>query len=147
MKLDDINIRIIKELREGRKSFKLVAEKLDITENTVRSRVNKLTEEGVLDICGLVNPSRIPGHQIVIVGIKLKEMNLVEKGEEISRLKGVVSVNVVTGQYDLIAIIMLKHGFGLLEFYTNEISEVDGISSVETFVVYKSFNTMVPYIL
>lgn len=147
MKIDDINIRIIKELREGRKSYKVIAEKLDITENTVRSRVNKLVEEGVLDICGLVDPSRIPGHQTVIVGIKLKGMNLVEKGEEISQLRGVVSVNVVTGQYDLIAIIMLKQEFGLLEFYTDEISGIDGISSVETFVVYKAFNTMVPYIL
>lgn len=52
MKIDDINLEIMKELREGRKSFKKIADILQITENTVRSRVKKLTEEGVLDICG-----------------------------------------------------------------------------------------------
>jgi len=56
MKIDDINIEIIKHLRDGRKSFKKIAKILGITENTVRSRVNKLTNEGILEITGLVNP-------------------------------------------------------------------------------------------
>ena len=147
MKIDKININIIKELKEGRKSFKVIAEKLNITENTVRARVNKLTDEGVLDIHGLVDPSKIPGHQTVVIGIKLDEMDLVKKGEEISKLRGVISVSIVTGRYDLMILILLKQGFGLLEFYTDEISTIKGVSSVETFVVYKSFNMKVPYIL
>lgn len=147
MKIDDINISIIKELKQGKKSFQIIADKLDITENTVRSRVNRLTEEGVLDICGLVDPSALPGHRLVVIGINLSDMNLVEKGEEISKLKGVVSTCVVTGRYDLIVQVLFKEGFGLLEFYTDEISKVDGINNVETFVVYKSYNLMVPYVL
>ena len=146
MKIDKTNIDIIRELKEGKKSFKVIADKLSITENTVRSRVNKLHEEGVLEICGLVDPSTLPGHRTVIIGIKLTEMNLVEKGEEISNLKGVISVSVVTGRYDLIILVLFKKGFGLLEFYTEEIAKVEGVSSVETFVVYKSYNLKVPYI-
>ena len=147
MKIDDTNIDIIRELKQGKKSFKKIADKLLITENTVRSRVNKLQEEGVLEICGLVDPSQIPGHRTVIIGIKLSEMNLVEKGEEISKLKGVISVNVVTGRYDLLVFVLFKKGFGLLEFYTEEMSKVIGVRSVETFVTYKSYNLKVPYIL
>ena len=146
MKIDDTNINIIRELKQGKKSFKKIAVKLSITENTVRSRVNRLQEEGVLEICGLVDPATLPGHRTVIIGIKLSEMNLVEKGKEISKLKGVISVSVVTGRYDLLILVLFKKGFGLLEFYTEEISKVDGISSVETFVVYKSYNLKVPYI-
>ena len=147
MKIDDTNIDIIRELKQGKKSFKKIADKLAITENTVRSRVNKLQEEGVLEICGLVDPAKLPGHRVVIIGIKLSGMNLVEKGEEISKLKGVISVNVVTGRYDLLVLVLFKKGFGLLEFYTEEIARIKGIRSVETFVVYKSYNLKVPYIL
>jgi Lrp/AsnC family transcriptional regulator for asnA, asnC and gidA len=100
----------------------------------------------VLEFCGLVDPAKLPGHRSVIVGIKLSETNLVEKGKEISRLQGVVSVSVVTGRYDLMVMVLFKEGFDLLEFYTNEISKVHGINSVETFVVYKSYNLKVPYI-
>ena len=147
MKIDDTNIDIIRELKQGKKSFKKIADKLAITENTVRSRVNKLQEEGVLEICGLVDPAKLSGHRVVIIGIKLSGMNLVEKGAEISKLNGVISVNVVTGRYDLIVLVLFKKGFGLLEFYTEEIAQIKGIRSVETFVVYKSYNLKVPYIL
>ena len=136
MKIDSTNIDIIKELKQGKKSFKKIADKLSITENTVRSRVNKLQEEGVLEICGLVDPATLPGHRVVIIGVKLSEMNLVEKGEEISKLKGVISVSVVTGRYDLMILVLFKKGFGLLEFYTEQIAKIKGIRSVETFVVY-----------
>ena len=146
MKIDKTNIDIIREPKDGKKSFKKIADKLQITENTVRSRVNKLTDEGVLEICGLVDPSTLPGHRTVIIGIKLSEMNLVEKGEEISKLKGVISTSVVTGRYDLLVLVLFKKGFGLLEFYTEEISKIKGVNSVETFVVYKSYNLKVPYI-
>lgn len=146
MKIDETNIEIIKELRQGKKSFKKIADKLSITENTVRSRVNNLQDEGILEICGLVEPSMLPDHKVVIIGIRLSEMNLVEKGAEISKLKGVISVSVVTGRYDLIVLVLFKKGFGLLEFYTEEISQVQGVRSVETFVVYKSYNLKVPYI-
>lgn len=146
MKIDDTNIEIIRELKNGKKSYKKIAEKLSITENTVRSRVNNLQNEGILEICGLIDPAKLPGHRVVIIGVKLTEMNLVEKGQEISRLKGVISVSVVTGRFDLIVLVLFKKGFGLLEFYTEEISQIQGIRSVETFVVYKSYNLKVPYI-
>ncbi len=147
MKIDDVNIEIIKELRDGRKSFKKIADKLSITENTVRTRVTRLKEEKILDICGLFDPSSLPGHTTVMIGIKLSGMNLVKKGEEISRLRGVISTSVVTGRFDLIILVLFKEGFGLLEFYTDEMGRVEGVSGVETFVIYKSYNLMVPYVL
>ncbi|MGD2269389.1 MAG: Lrp/AsnC family transcriptional regulator [Desulfobacterales bacterium] len=147
MKIDPTNIDIIKQLRNGRKSYKKIAAQLGITENTVRARVNKLLDAGVIEISGLVDPEAIAGHRVVMVGVKLTTMNLVEKGLEFSKLKGVVSVSVVTGRFDLMLIVLLKGGFGLLEFYTEEVARIDGVQSVETFVVYKSYNLKLPYIL
>jgi len=82
-----------------------------------------------------------------VVGVKLKTMDLVKKGEEFSKLKGVVAVSVVTGRYDLMLLVLLNDAFGLLEFYTEEVSKIKDVQSVETFVVYKSYNLKVPYIL
>lgn len=147
MKIDETNLAIIKHLRQGRRSFKKISEDLDITENTVRARVNKLTEEGILEISGLVDIESIPGHRVVMVGVKLATMNLVKKGKEFSKLKGVVSVSVVTGRFDLILIVLINEGFGLLEFYTEEVSRIKMVQSVETFVIYKGYNLKIPYIL
>lgn len=147
MKIDDISIAIIRDLQDGRKPYSKIAAKLGLTENTVRSRVRKMQKEGVLQIAGLIDPAKIPHHRIVMVGVKLNTMNLVKKGEEFSRLQGVVSVGVVTGRFDLIVTVLLKEGFGLLEFYTEEVSRLDDVRSVETFVVYKGYNLKVPYIM
>ena len=147
MVIDKNSLAIIKHLRDGRKSYKKIAQDLCVSENTVRTRVQKLRDEGVLDISGLVNPESIEGHRVVLVGVKLQSMDLVNKGEEFSNLKGVVSVSVVTGRFDLILIVLLKSGFGLLEFYTEEVSRIKDVQSVETFVVYKSYNMKVPYVL
>jgi len=146
MKIDDNTIAIIRRLREGRRSFRKIADELNITENTVRSRVKRLEKEGILEVVGLVDTEALPRHQTVMVGVKLNTMNLVKKGEEFSRLKGIVSVGVVTGRFDLMLIVSLKEGFGLLEFYTQEVSKIEGVHSVETFVIYKSYNLKVPYI-
>ena len=147
MKIDDISIEIIKHLRDGRKSFKKMADELGVSENTVRTRVNKLKAEGILEISGFVDPEAVAGHRVVIVGVKLQTMDLVKKGEEFSKLKGVVSVSVVTGRFDLMLIVLLREGYGLLEFYTEQVSQLDDVQSVETFVVYKGYNLKVPYIL
>jgi len=147
MKIDENHMAILKHLRDGRRSFRRIAEAVGVSENTVRTRVTTLMEEGLLEITGLVDPEGLPGHSLLLIGVKLGTMELVKKGEEFSRLKGVVSVSVVTGRYDLILQVLVNEDFGLLEFYTDEVSRIEDVQSVETFVVYKGYNLKVPYVL
>ena len=147
MKLDEINVEIVRLLKNGRESFSTIAKQLNLTENTVRSRVKKLECEGILDFHGVVNPELIPRHQVMIIGVKLSSTELFKKGEEFSSLKGVFKVSVVTGRFDLIIEVLLNDEFSLPEFYTQEVSRVEGVQSLETFVVYKGFNQKVPYVL
>lgn len=148
-RIDDTNKAIIKQLFDGRKAFSAIADELMITENTVRSRVNKMIDEGILRITGLVNPEEIPGLQVVMMGVKLKTLDLERKAEEFSSLRGVISAAVVTGRYDLIVqlIICEDENLSLLDFFKHELVKIDDILEVETFVVYQSHNLMVPYII
>ena len=147
MNMDEISLQIIKHLRDGRKSFGEIGKNLSITTNTVRARVKKLMKKGVLEIVGSIDPEKIDNHFLVIVGVKLKTMRLVDKGEEFSKLKGVISVAVVTGRFDLILTVLLNNKFGLHEFYTQEVSKIEDVMSTETFVVYRNYNWKVPYSL
>ena len=146
-RLDPLNLQLIKELRDGRRAYKDIAVKLGITENTVRTRVKRMIQAGILDITGLVSVDKLPYHQTVLVAVKLKTFDPFEKGEEFSKLKGVVSVNVVTGRYDLILLVLLNENYSLRDLYIEELSRVEGIQSLETFVVFKSYKQKVPYIL
>lgn len=147
MKIDRTNIDIMKLLKDGRRSYGEIAQIMSVTENTVRARVNRMKAEGVLDICGLVDPESLPGHSIAYVAVKLNTMHLVKKGQEFARLRGVVSVGVVTGRYDLILVVFFNESFGLLEFFTEEVDPIEDVQSCETFVVYKGYDLKIPYIL
>ncbi len=144
MKIDELTVSIIHGLRDGRVRFREIADNLSIAEGTVRSRVKKLQEEGIIKITGLVDPEQIPDHSIVYIGVKLSTIEIVKKGAEVAKVKGVIAVGVVTGRYDLILTVALKKGFGLLEFYTDELSKVSDVQSVEAFVVYKCYNIKIP---
>ena len=94
----------------------MIAEELDVTENTVRSRVRKMQEDGMLDISGYVDVDKFDGLQVIMIGIRTSSMDYISKGEEISNLKGVISVSVVTGRFDLIVTVQLDEDLPLLEF-------------------------------
>lgn len=143
-RLDATNLAILNELRDGRRPYSEIARVVGVTENTVRSRVTRLVEQGILEITGTVNPDRVEGLEVIYVGVKLETMDLRGKAEELSRVRGVISSAVVTGRYDVLLTVALAPGLSLLDFYTGAISEVEGISSVETFVVYRGYDVRVP---
>jgi len=145
--IDETNIQILRHLKDGRKSFKVIADNLSLTENTIRSRVNKLIEEGILKFSGTVQVDALPGHNLLYLGIKLKTMELQQKAEEFSKLKGVVSAGIVTGRYDIILQVLLGQDYSLLEFITEQVAKVEDVQTVESFIVYKGYNLKVPYLL
>lgn len=146
-RIDDTNKAIVSQLEDGRKPYSAIAESLGITENTVRARVNRMQEDGVLRIMGLVDPEKVPGLQVVMMGVKLKTLDLEEKAEEFCRLRGVFSAAVVTGRYDLVVQLTLSEddGLSLLDFFKTELVKIADVLEVETFVVYQSKSFWVPY--
>ena len=147
MDIDETNIQILRHLKDRRKSFKLITEELSVTENTIRSRVNKLTDEGILGFVGTVQVDALSGHNMLYLGVKLKSMELQKKAEEFSLLRGVVSAAIVTGRYDIILQVLLGQGYSLLEFITEQVARIQDVQTVESFVVFKGYNLNVPYIL
>jgi Lrp/AsnC family transcriptional regulator for asnA, asnC and gidA len=147
MIIDETNMEILRHLKDGRKSYKLIASELSITENTVRSRVKKLIEEGILDISGNVSIDSLTGHNLLYLGVKLKTMELQEKAAEFSQLKGVVSAGIVTGRYDLILQVLLGPENTLLKFITGQVAKIEDVQTIESFIVFEGYNLRVPYIL
>ena len=128
---EDPNIPMFQALGDGRRAFREVAEELGITENTVRARYKKLTEAGVLEVTALVNPEMIEGHLTALVGMKVKSADLINAGERIASLKGVISVRVVTGRYDLLVEVFCADQEQFVNIVNDQIRPVDGIRVLE----------------
>jgi Lrp/AsnC family transcriptional regulator for asnA, asnC and gidA len=60
--LDTLDYEIIRELQDdGRRAFREIARNLSVPEATVRTRVKRLEDQGVLQILAFTNPSKL-GH-------------------------------------------------------------------------------------
>jgi Lrp/AsnC family transcriptional regulator for asnA, asnC and gidA len=145
--LDDIDNGLITLLgRDARMNNKEIAVKLSVSEGTIRNRVRKLTEEGVLKLSGLVDPDKNPSTQLVMLGVNLAATSeLQRKAQEISLLAGVKSVSITTGRYDLFVEVLVDVKHGLIDFLSEGLSRVDGVVSTESFVVMRSFNKWIQH--
>jgi Lrp/AsnC family transcriptional regulator, regulator for asnA, asnC and gidA len=140
--LDEIDRGIVAALRaDGRTNNSVIAARLGIAEGTVRQRMRKLTEAGVVRISALVNPEIISEHQLCMVGLKLSESKRLESSAaEISQLPEVRSVAIVTGRYDLLAEVLVDSNHGLIRFLSESLAKVAGIESTETFLLLKTYD-------
>ena len=139
--MDEIDFWIVQELQKnGRQPYSEIAKKLKVSDGTVRIRVEKMITRGLIKIRALVNPFEFENHVCALIGINLERRGHKEKMEQISKLKGVVSVMNATGRYDLFLELFVKSQKELMEFLVNEISRVDGIKATETFVYLDGIN-------
>lgn len=145
--LDAVNLSIIRLLQNGRRSYSEIAESLGLSESTVRSRVSKMTSDGILQLGASVSIKRLPeGYQAVYICMRLNTPILMDTAEELSKIKGVVSVAVVTGRYDIILTVLLQPGYQLIDFYNEMLSKHShSIKSNETFMVYEGVNLSLPF--
>lgn len=138
--LDALDKKLVRELtKEGRLPSGNIAERLDITPPTVRSRIETLVSSGVLRVAGLLDPFKLKGVNMALICISLeRHQELDEKIEQISALPQVHWVAAVTGQYDIIVEVILSNVMrDLYSFLVEDLPRLGGIRASESFMIMK----------
>jgi Lrp/AsnC family transcriptional regulator for asnA, asnC and gidA len=145
MTLDEHDWHIIDELKkDGRASNAQIARKHKVTEGTIRARIKKLTDAGILRITGQVNPEFLVGCQIVMIGINVKESRSLEKTvQAIARLPLVDYAAITSGRYDILAQVTVDSNKGIINFLTEHLAKIATVSRTETFMLLKTHNCWV----
>jgi Lrp/AsnC family transcriptional regulator for asnA, asnC and gidA len=139
--LDKLDFDIVSCLQQdGRMSFTEMAEKLDVSVGTVRTRMNKLVEDGTINIIGRVDPEKVGFHAYAHIAVYVRPATLKEKlAKKIARLPEVSFLAMTSGEYDLEVDVMCRDNDHLMEF-VDKISAYQGIHQTKTtlyFRVYK----------
>ncbi len=144
MQPDETDWKIINILKEGYVPNNAIAAELGVSEGTIRARLKKLKEAGILQVKALINPDVLENKQLVIVAMRVAESKLLDrKAEELSHLPNVLSVSIASGRYDLIAEVLLDSNRGLVRFLTEELSTIEGILASESFIMLKNYGKYV----
>jgi len=142
--LDELDTRIIARLRVENMNNSALAQELGLSEGTVRQRIKKLKESGILKIKALINPDSLANQQLTVIAVSITESRLLDaKAREISELDGVLSVSIVSGRYDLIVEALVDSNHGLVEFLTENLARIDGVSKTESFLMLKNYRKYV----
>ncbi len=140
--MDDIDHTILQFLQQdGRTAFTEIAQKLQISEGTVRNRVSRMTEDGVLRIVGVVDPQKLGLTVSAVVGVSIQGGNIDQAGTEIATFSEVSDVIMVSGEFDLILLVYCRDREHLTEFLNQKLRPIQGISHTQTFVVLSTFKT------
>ncbi len=141
---DEIDWKIIEILACGYESNNTIARRLDLSEGTIRQRIKRLKELGILTVKALIDPNLLENRQLALVAVNVAESRLLEeKAEEVSRLEGVISVSIASGRYDLLVEVLVNSNHGLVQFLTERLSTVEGITKTESFLLLKSYGKYV----
>lgn len=144
MQPDSTDWEIIKILQNGYVPNNTIARQLGISEGTVRGRLKKLRDAGIVIVKALINPEVLENKQLALVALRVAESRLLEcKAEEVSRLQNVLSVSITSGRYDLVAEVLVDSNRGLVRFLTEQLPTVAGVLSSESFLILKSYRKFV----
>jgi len=141
MQPDPTDWKIIHLLSEKHMSNTDIARKLGVSEGTVRQRLKRLQDAGIVKIKALRDPNLLQDQQLALVTANVSEPRLLDiKAREISKLDRVLSVSILTGQYDLMIEVLVDSNNGLVRFLTEELAAVSGLRKTETFLLLRSYN-------
>jgi len=123
---------IIEALQQnGREPFRRIADRLGVSEATVRSRYTRLAEDDILQVVAVTNPLGL-GFEQALVGVKTTGAPS-PVADEIASWPEADYVVVTAGQYDLLVEPVAADRNELLEV-TNRMRALDGVASTETFL-------------
>ncbi len=134
-KLNAVDLQIIRALKEdGRTPFARIAQQLGVSPGTVRQRVQRLVEDGVIQIVAVANPLLMGYPVMALIGVKAGKRHLREIAQEIASFDEVIYLVLCTGSYDLLVEVICRDNAHLLQFLTDRLHAVEGVQDTETFV-------------
>ena len=144
MQPDEFDWKIISILRKEYTPNSVIAKELGVSEGMVRQRLRRLRDAEVLTIRAEINPEVLEKQQLAIIAINVHESKLLDqKACEVVALENVLHVMVVSGQFDLIAKVLIDSNRGLVKFLIEKLSTVEGIDTTQSFIVLKSYNLFI----
>ena len=123
--------RILSVLENDAKaSYAEIADQADVSKPTVRKYIRKLEDEGViLGYSADVDPKKLSGQSIALVGIDVESERYVEVTQSLKGLAAIESLYTSSGDHTLMAEVRAPDGDTLGEIINNEITALNGVSA------------------
>lgn len=134
--LDDISKRIIEQLQQdGRRSYAAIARVVGLSEAAVRQRVQRLIDDGVVQIAAITAARAVGFTRQALLGIKV-EGDITRVADKLVEMAEADYVVISAGQFDILVEMICTDDEHLLAV-VDAARAIPGVRSTETFVYLK----------
>ena len=143
--LDALDFEILSCLqKDGRMSFTIIAENLNVSIGTIRTRFNKLIDDGTISIIGRVDPDKVGFRCYAHIAVFVRPATFKEKvAQKIAKLPEVSFIAMTSGDYDLEVDVMCRDNNHLVNF-VDGISKFEGVHQTKTTIYFKVYKYAQP---
>lgn len=137
--LDRMNLEILELLQEdGRRSYVDVAEEMDRAESTVRDRIQRLEDFGVIQrYTAVLDPQKLGLNGRAVVHARVPERGLQEALDGLLSVPEVTNIHHTTGEHNL-GLVLSAGDMGDLERVLRRISTSASLQDVRSDVILRS---------
>jgi Lrp/AsnC family transcriptional regulator, regulator for asnA, asnC and gidA len=136
-RLDAVSKRIIEQLQEdGRRSYAAIARAVGLSEAATRQRVQRMIDEGIVQIAAVTDPAAIGFHRMALLGINV-EGDIRNVADKLGDLPEAEYVVICAGRFDLLVELICENDDHLLHTIDDSIRTIPGVRSAEAFVYLK----------
>ena len=130
---DDLNQQIVRLLQDdGRAAYDVIAQKLGVSGGTIRNRVARMREAGMLRIVAVVDPVAVDYESDAMLGIKTAPgVAPAEVAQRLDPHAAVVYIMWVSGRFDLLVEVVCDEETELALFLNEHIHGQSDIAHVE----------------
>jgi Lrp/AsnC family transcriptional regulator, regulator for asnA, asnC and gidA len=133
-RLDERSKRIIEQLQEdGRRSYAAIARAVGLSEAATRQRVQRLLDEGIIQIAAVTDADAVGFHRQAMLGLCV-EGDMRTVASKLAALPEADYVVVCAGRFDLLVELICEDDAHLLNVIDNDIRTMPGVRSTEAFV-------------
>jgi Lrp/AsnC family transcriptional regulator, regulator for asnA, asnC and gidA len=132
--LDKIDRAIIEHLQsDGRAPYTKLSAAVGLSEAAVRQRVQRLLENGVIQVVAVTDPLQLGYRRMAMIGVRAEgDLNVL--AEKISAIAEVAYVVVTAGSFDLLVEAVVEDDERLLDLVNDRFRALPGVRSTETFI-------------
>jgi Lrp/AsnC family transcriptional regulator for asnA, asnC and gidA len=133
--MDRLDVRIVTHLQnDGNSTNAGIARKVGVSEETVRRRLKKLTNDGFVKVVAIPNARKMGYASQVVIGLQVDAAKVDEVAAALADMPEITWVSVTTGTYDIFVWATLKSAEALSEFLRKRVGQTKGVRRMETFI-------------
>lgn len=126
-------IRLLQQ--NARISYAELSRITGIPESTVRRRMERLQQRGIIEFAMLAEPTRL-GYDIrAMIGLRVELTKLNDIADTLRSFNEVTFAAFLTGSFDVMIQVVVQSQEALVEFLTQRVARIEGVRSTETFVM------------